>query len=146
MITANSGTCVSVLSMLLTEDEYFEGPEANNAVKCLKLNELSGEQNPYKVHIAFEDVGCSIKSNEGSKTILANVTGEIYPGRLTAVLGKLFDCIIGTSYLLHMFRPVRFWENYIRLLLNGKRSSLLLPSAWDYLFKWISKQFRVIFR
>mmetsp|Transcript_41146 Transcript_41146/g.66286 ORF Transcript_41146/g.66286 Transcript_41146/m.66286 type:complete len:861 (-) Transcript_41146:2376-4958(-) len=95
------GLMLTMGGVYFTEDEYIQGPhsmdDADNA--CGKVVTNASD---FPVHIAFRNVGCHIDGRHDPA--LAGITGEIMPGKLTAILGRsgsgkttLANLILGRS-------------------------------------------------
>jgi len=93
------GSCLSTVGVQLTNDEYYEGPqeqfilfdeqlyESSLLVDAAGFNSTEAAEMAdfFPVHIAFNDIGCSISGLE--RPILSNMTGEIRPKKLTGIMG-----------------------------------------------------------
>mmetsp|Transcript_4045 Transcript_4045/g.8702 ORF Transcript_4045/g.8702 Transcript_4045/m.8702 type:complete len:921 (+) Transcript_4045:322-3084(+) len=73
------GSCLSTVGVQLSADEYYEGPQRHQMLDFYWENQSNA------LHIAFDNIGCSI--NGVDHTILANVSGQVQPGKLTGIMG-----------------------------------------------------------
>ena len=87
------GFALSVLSLWLSEDEFFSGPGSmhgraaamNGEQDAQSSNEAVRLVRHFPVHIAFKNVGCTVP-NVG--VVLRNITGSIPPGSFTGIIGE----------------------------------------------------------
>mmetsp|Transcript_9496 Transcript_9496/g.15558 ORF Transcript_9496/g.15558 Transcript_9496/m.15558 type:complete len:916 (-) Transcript_9496:66-2813(-) len=111
------GSCLSTVGVQLSADEYYEGPHRTF------IQYHRGNTTEFPVHIAFNNVGCSISGMHSP--ILSNMTGEIRPGKLTGIMGQSGSGKTTFAYTL-LGRAKRYCTNgaHGTVYLNGRPRDL----------------------